>query len=145
MEYPAILLAAVASAPRLNRKQSVHFVSRCAVLPFAFLPIALQMYVNYLSFGSPFSTGYAHKAAVSQMYWLSCWKWLSGVSIPSWKKRFGAFCFPSRGMFYFAVFAVCCSQPLKTAGKPDGTGLSGIILCGTAASYTAVCRIGCGS
>lgn len=72
-----------------------------AVILF-FIPIFVQLWVNYLSFGDWFTTGYAHKKSVSQIYYHS--KGFFGVALPSVESMWGILFSPSRGLYYFSPF-----------------------------------------
>lgn len=66
------------------------------------IPVSVQLIVNYLSFGDIFSTGYAHKTSVSQVYYHSTG--FFGVSLPKTESLMGILISPSRGLYYFSPF-----------------------------------------
>ncbi|MCD6460565.1 hypothetical protein J7L67_07870 [bacterium] len=98
------------------------------------LPILVQLAVNYLSFGNPFSLGYANKSSVEQVFYHS--HGLFGVGLPSWQSFFGIIFSPSRGLFYFSPFLIFVIPVLICLVKNYKTRLQGIIIIGILCTYT---------
>ena len=135
VEFPLALiclwLTAYAGIYVLSQKKykSVLSFSVCFIMP-----VLLQLYVNYLSFGNPFSLGYAKKSSVEQVYYHS--HGLFGVALPTWESFWGILISPSRGLFYFSPVLIFIIPILIKMIKKTATRLQGIIITGILCTYT---------
>ena len=98
------------------------------------IPVLVQLYVNYLSYGNPFTLGYGKKSSVEQVYYHS--HGLFGVALPSWESFWGILISPSRGLFYFSPFLVFIFPVFIKMIKQTSTRVQGVILSGIFITFT---------
>ncbi len=98
------------------------------------LPVAIQMYVHYASFGDPFATGYGYKSSRTQQSYHETG--VFGVYLPTFESVYGVLISPSRGLFYFSPFLLFGFYAIYRMIRTASTRLQGIICAGSVVSFT---------
>ncbi|RJP58138.1 MAG: hypothetical protein C4541_08905 [Candidatus Auribacter fodinae] len=137
IEYPMLLICIWLGLFFLYRvfteRMDNKILSCILVITGGLISGSVQMLVNYLSFGSPFSTGYAHKYAIDQTVYHSTG--FFGVAHPSFESVWGITFSAARGMFYFSPILLLAIPALVSLFRHNSPQskiragvLSGIIL-----------------
>lgn len=137
-EYPLLIIAVwLLGYLFFKTKESGILKSPLVLVSFfgiLFVPIALQMLINYLSFENPFMQGYAYKASASQVRYHS--QGFFGVSVPSIESMWGILFSSGKGMFYLSPFMLCVFPAMFMLVRNIKTRLQGTILSGIILSFT---------
>jgi hypothetical protein len=134
-EYPLAIICGwlgVLFVIRLIRCGRLPLLVACIVA--GAIPLTVQMYVQYVSFGHILLTGYAYKASLTQKMYHSTG--FFGVYYPSLESIFGILFSPSRGMFYFSPFLLFGFLSIYKMIRVQYTRLQGIICACIVVSFT---------